>query len=73
MHPLIIFIAVIALVIALSMVASQSFPVPRRSTGNTSSFRSKNKEVTFGVDGNLVWYGSVDPNLLQVAGSGALY
>lgn len=84
MRPVIVFVAILAFIVALSMATSQGFGTQQTNiktrTGfgmrrpiNSSSFKSKNKEVTFGTDGNLVWYGAVDPNLLQVAGSGALY
>lgn len=71
MRTVIIILAVIALVFALSMTTSQTFNTTRLP--NPAAFRSDNKEVTFGVDGNIVWFGAVDPNLLEVAGSGALY
>lgn len=78
------FLAIAALLLALSVTTSQSYGAQQtnimtragfgiRRPVRASSFTSKNKEVTFGKNGNLVWYGAADPNLLQVAGSGTLY
>lgn len=86
MKIVVITLVVLALLVALTMMSSESFPYAAvqtnvknrkglgwRAQPNGGKYTRGDYDVVFGEHGNLVYYPAVDPNLLQTAGSGELY
>ena len=86
MKTVVAALIVVVLLVALTLISSESFPYAAvqtnvknrnglgwRAQPNGGTYPRGNYDVVFGEHGNLVYYPAVDPNLLQTAGSGELY